>query len=111
MCNYKILAHSEDGYVILCHSCGHYQLAYGTTAVTFEPANFTRFCKKVSDVKSNTPCTGFEKQKNISLHIYSDCSMLVLNYKELLQLHSLLSEALFGAEMEILFEELKVIRG
>lgn len=111
MCDYKILAHSQDGYVILCNSCGHYQLAYGTTAVTFEQEDFLNFCGEAAKLKTGTDCNGFEKQKRISLNIHSKCSMMILSYSELITLNDLLNEALFTCEMETMLEELKLIRG
>ena len=110
MCNYKILAHNEDGYVILCHSCRHYQLAFGTTAVTFNPADFKIFLEQVDQLRQDVNCNGFEKQKRIPVEISCKCAMMILNYTELLRLHTLLSEAAFDEEMEALLENLNMVR-
>lgn len=110
MCDYKIQAHNEDGYIILCNNCLRYQLAFGTTAVTFEPGNFKRFMRQVETFKNEHDPQGFEKQKRISLDIFASNTMMVLSYTELLKLSELLSESVFNGEFENLFSELKVNR-
>jgi len=110
MCDYKVLAHNENGYIILCSSCCHYQLAFGTTAVTIEPGNFKEFCTQVTTVKNNTDNNGFEKQKRISLNIFSRFSMMVLTHSELLCLSELLDEALFNEQMELMLQDLNLIK-
>lgn len=110
MCNYKILAHNENGYVILCYSCRHYQLAFGTTAVTFDPADFKLFLEQVDQLVQEVDCNGFEKQKRIPLEIACKCAMMILNYTELLKLHQLLDEAAFDEVIGNLLEHLNLVR-
>lgn len=110
MCNYKVLVHGTDGYVILCHSCRHYQLAFGITVVSFEQVEFWRFCKQVSALTQTTGCDGFENHKRIPLDIFCKCAIIVLNSHELVRLHDLLNEACFHAEMENLFTDLNLVR-
>src|SRR3954466_11156532 len=111
MCDYKILAHSSDGYILLCNSCGHYQLAFGTTAVRFEPGQFTRFCIEVSILSDTSKQDGFEKQKRIPLNINCTYSTMILSYSELIKLNELLHEAVFTDEMEVMLDQLKMTRG
>jgi hypothetical protein len=110
MCNYKILAHNEDGYVILCHSCRHYQLAFGTMAVTFDPGEFKLFLEQVDHLRSEVNCNGFKKQKRIPVEIPCKCTRMILNYTELIKLHNLLDEATFEEEVELLLENLNLVR-
>jgi hypothetical protein len=110
MCDYKVLAHNENGYIILCNSCNHYQIAFGTTAVTIEPENFKDFFKQITAIKNNTDCNGFEKQKRISLNIFSRFAMMVLTYSELIRLFELLDEAVFNKQMETIIQDLNLIR-
>lgn len=110
MCDYKVLAHNQNGYIILCNSCSHYQIAFGTTAVTIEPENFKYFFEQVAVIKNNTDCNGFEKQKRISLNIFSKFSMMVLTYSELICLYELLDEAVFNEQMEKIMQDLNLIR-
>ncbi len=110
MCNYDILAHNEDGYLILCQSCRHYQLAFGTMTVTFEPFHFEQFCRQLNGIKNALDCDGFEKQKRYSLDIFCNNARMVLNYIELLKLNSLIGEATFNEEVDQLLEDIKLVR-
>ena len=110
MCDYKVLSHNENGYIILCNSCSHYQLAFGTTAVTIEPDNFKVFFEQVKAVKKDTDGNGFEKQKRISLNIFSRFSMMVLTYDELICLYELLDEAIFNEQVETIMQDLNLIQ-
>lgn len=110
MCHYKILAHNEDGYVILCHTCKHYQLAYGTTAATFSPADFKLFCRQAERLKSDFSCDGFEHQKRIPMELFCSCVNMVLSYRELEKLHGLLNEAEFNEEVDLLLGNLNMIK-
>lgn len=110
MCDYKVLAHNSDGYIILCNSCGHYQLAFGTTAVTFEPEQFNKFCLEVNVLTDSSACDGFEKQKRIPLNICCNHSMMILSYSELKKLYELSNQALFTDQMDLMLEELKMNR-
>jgi len=110
MCDYKILSHNQTGYIILCNTCGHYQLAFGTMAVTLEPKYFKSFCKQANHLKTNFDCNGFEKQKRISLNIFSPYITMILSYSELLQLNELLDEAEFDCEIEKVLQDLNVMQ-
>ncbi len=110
MCDYKVLSHNENGYIILCDSCSHYQLTFGTKAITIEPENFKDFFEQVTAIKNNTDCNGFEKQKRISLNIFSKFILMVLTYSELICLYELLDEALFNEQMETIMQDLNLIR-
>ncbi|MBX3163842.1 MAG: hypothetical protein KF900_05135 [Bacteroidetes bacterium] len=110
MCDYRILAHNAHGYVIMCNSCRSYQLAFGTTAATFEPAEYKRFCKEVEETLNEDFNDGFEAHKRISLDLFCRCVVMVLSKTELVTLGSLLQEAAINNEMENLFEDLNILR-
>lgn len=110
MCDYKVLAHNENGYIILCSNCIHYQLAFGTMAVTLEPENFEGFFEQITAIKNNTDYNGFEKQKRISVNIFSRFAMMVLTYEELTSLYELLDEAVFNEQLETIIQDLNLIR-
>lgn len=110
MCNYKTLAHNEHGYVILCHSCKHYQLAFGTTAVTFPPSDFSIFKKQLNYYRNDEKYKAIENQKCISLDLFCRCAMMVLNYDEFIKLSDLVSLATFNENMETIFEDINLLR-
>jgi hypothetical protein len=110
MCNYKTLAHNEHGYVILCNHCRHYQLAFGTTAVTFSPAAYSGFKKQLGFYHERGNTRNSEIQKCISLDLSCRCVMMVLNYEEFGRLYELVSQAGFNEGMETIFEDINLLR-
>lgn len=110
MCNYKTLAHNEHGYVVLCNSCRHYQLAFGTTAVTFPPSDFTIFKRQLNYYCSKEQRNPAAPQKCITLDLYCRCAMMVLNHRELLTLHELVNQAAFTEGMETMLEDINILR-
>lgn len=100
MCNYKILAHNEDGYIILCKGCNNYQLAFGTTAVTLDMEHFYNFCAETKKLSGSLCCNGFEKEKRIHVDVYCETAVMILNYRELKKLNELIAEALFNGQLE-----------
>lgn len=110
MCNYKTLAHNENGYIILCNSCKHYQVAFGTTAVNFPPSDFAIF---KSQLKYNMACEKHKAspgQKCISLDLFCRCAVMVLTYQELTKLNDLVGLASFNENMETIFEDINLLR-
>lgn len=100
MCNYRILAHNDEGYIILCKGCSNYQLAFGTTAVTFENDDFCNFCLQTMALSDTYYCNGSEKDKRIQVDIANKRALMILNYRELKKLQELISEAVFTGELE-----------
>lgn len=111
MCNYKILAHSEHGYIILCSNCKHYQLAFGTTAVTFKPSDYALFKKQLNQVSRRAVPADYEQQKSYSLDLLCRCTAMVLTGKEIQNLKELVQEAGFNEDLSTLFEDLNLSAG
>jgi len=109
MCVYNILAKSTNGYVILCNQCNHYQMAFGTTAVTFKVNAFKDFCEYVICLNDSITSNGFDMDKRIKVDLLSDTAMMILNYKELKQLFEIICEAKFNLEVEDTLHELNLI--
>jgi len=106
MCRHNILAHNEQGYVVSCNGCGRYQLAFGTSLTTLDPADYDRFCNQVAGlVKCNRIKRGAENSKKIYLGIYCNQAMMVLSAKELKALNALLDEAEFTRQVGFLLKE------
>ncbi len=106
MCRHNLLAHNEQGYVVSCKGCGRYQLAFGTSLTTLEPADYDRFCRQVAGLaKCNRPGKGAENSKKICLDIYCNQAMMVLSTRELNALNVLLDEAEFTRQVGFLLEE------
>ena len=52
MCEFQSLYFNDDGYVVRCRHCEHYQLAFGSTMLTLEQKDFEAICKMVKDKSS-----------------------------------------------------------
>jgi hypothetical protein len=106
MCSHNILAHNEQGYVVSCKGCGRYQLAFGTSLTTLEPADYDRFCEQVAGLATCKRLKrGAGNSKKIYLDIYCNQAMMVLNAKELKSLNALLDEAEFTRQVDFLLQE------
>ena len=90
MCTYKILSRSKNRYIILSNECDHYQVAFGTTGVSFDELEFMDFCDNVIALKNRTFCNGFEDEKRIKVNLFSKSTMMILNYKKLKGLYNLI---------------------
>ena len=106
MCRHNILVHNDHGYVVSCKGCGRYQVAFGTSLVTLELADYENFC---SNVAALAQCHRKHKDvsvaKKIYIDIYSSHSLMVLNRRELYKLNALLDEAEFNRQTELLLQE------
>ena len=66
-CHFQKLYSGEDGYVVRCKECGHYQLAYLCVMVMLDEKEFRSFCRMV------------QQQYENSLHITNDlCKCVVV---------------------------------
>ena len=105
MCKHNILAENSSGYILFCGGCGNYQLAFGTSIVNFEPADYRKFGNHIAELKGTTSLSGSGKAKQICVNIYCRNAMMILNHYELAELGSLLDEAQFSEEIEFVLEE------
>lgn len=65
-CHFQKLYSGEDGYVVRCRECGHYQLAYLCVMVTLDEKEFQSFRRMV------------QQQYENSLHITNDLCKCVI---------------------------------
>lgn len=93
MCNLQILTHSENGYVVQCEQCRHFQLAFGTAVVCFSEEELVRFERIVRETGTTYEDDGFPDRKNINLPLFSENVQLIVSIRELHQLQQLISEA------------------
>jgi len=100
MCNHKTLATCSGGYIFRCEGCGIYQLAYGTSMLSFSGEEFGQFRQMIRHRLSSQPCDGFPLHKCIMLELQAHKSYMVLCRNELSQLADLADEAWFAAELQ-----------
>lgn len=93
VCEFIPLYTGENGYVVRCTQCGHYQVAFISTALSLNKKEFTYFCQLVAS-KCAESCYAFaEHSKCIILETACTGICLVLTWKEVNQLHQILETA------------------
>lgn len=65
MCKHRILAHSDNGYIVLCKKCNHFQIAFGTTVISLTDIQYEEFKLQVEDQLQCFKNDGFPQQKII----------------------------------------------
>jgi hypothetical protein len=108
MCIYRILAKNKSGYVILCNECNHYQLAFGTTAVSFVKDDFRNFCDYILALNDSEASNSLNDKKLIKVDLSRESVMMILKHNELRSLYEIVCEAKFNIEMDDLLIGIKV---
>lgn len=102
MCKYKMLYHSEKGYVSECPSCGQIQFAYGTAALNFEPKQYRSFYKLLLEKQEALKDEPDKNKKRITLSTEYSGFSLIYSIAELNELITILSMANFENEVQSL---------
>ncbi|GAB3414210.1 DUF6686 family protein [Niabella aquatica] len=92
-CDFQSLYCGEDGYVVRCRQCGHYQVAFISTMLTFSEADFYVFCKQAKDKALQSYDHVNPDSKIIMIATPSQDVYLILTPSELLRLYRALEEA------------------
>ncbi len=100
MSNHKLLSHTENGYIVRCNNCMHYRIAFGTTMMCFSEDEFQEFQKEIQEQFDLFPHEGFLDQKIIQVLLPTQNVSMILNFKELEKLYSMLTEANLMQEVE-----------
>ncbi len=101
-CDFQSLYYGEDGYVVRCRQCGHYQVAFVSTMLTLVEADFHVFCEQVKYKALQSYSHVNPDSKIIMLATPSQDVHLILTPSELIRL----SRALEEADNEIKAQEL-----
>lgn len=92
-CEFQSLYYGEDGYIVRCNQCGHYQLAFISTMLVLQEADFYIFCKQVKYKASQLYSDVSRHSKIIMVATPSQDVHLVLTPFELERLYRALEEA------------------
>lgn len=93
MCEFQSLYFGEDGYVVRCDKCGHYQLAFASTMLTMTKEDFATLCHTVK-IKMNEANEYYhDSAKCIVIPAASKSTCLLLTKKEAQRLHEILEAA------------------
>ncbi|MCH5600525.1 DUF6686 family protein [Niabella ginsengisoli] len=101
-CDFQSLYYGEDGYVVRCKQCGHYQVAFVSTMLTLSEADFYVFCKQVNYKAAQSYSNVNHDSKIIMIATPSQDVHLILTPSEL----SRLQKTLEAADNEIKAQEL-----
>lgn len=92
MCNFTVLAQSENGYVVYCLDCAMFQFAFGTTLLKVPLHYFERITNEVHELSVNTTQVVHPNVKNITVPL-EEGILMCLTFTELMKLEVLLNEA------------------
>lgn len=92
MCEFKSLHYGDDGYVVRCKQCGHFQTGYMSTMLTLTEDDFGILCKMVK--YKNSEAESFPGNcKNIILPTPAEGIFMLLTKQEVSRFNEILEEA------------------
>lgn len=101
MCKPFTLHHNKHGCITWCPECNHINIAFGTVVFAMDPARFYAFRQILNTDMRQCIFSQTCRNKTLAYHTDSRHVNIVLSYRELIQLLSLLNysalmyEALF----------------
>jgi hypothetical protein len=100
MCTYKILSHTDNGYIIRCNQCSHYQIGFGTSIICLSDEQYLEFRNGMQEQFDCYEHDGFPFQKTIQLSTFSKNSCMALTLHELKNLTTMVEEASLLMQVE-----------
>jgi hypothetical protein len=100
MCTYKNLHHSTHGYVIQCWECQHIQVGFGTTIISYSPAEFVELRRKLYQCDHLYRDSPFPEMKCVHIPQTAPNVWVVYTPQEISQLTGLLEMAALALEVE-----------
>lgn len=101
-CDFQFLCYCDEGYIVRCKQCRHYQIAFISTLITVDEANFTVFCSHVRNKAAHNYAYINRDAKIIIIPTSASDVNLLLTPNELSRLYGMLEEA----DNEIKMQEL-----
>lgn len=93
MCRFKNWYHDENGYVIQCEDCRHFQVSFGTSMLTFDEIQFKNFVQLLSAKKNEHVLMHNPDCKCIILPTPSNQIHIILSENELMELNEMIQAA------------------
>ena len=92
-CEFQSFYFADDGYVVYCKNCGHYQVAFMCICLTLTKEDYAAFRKLVA-MHHNQPDYSFsECCKNIIIKTPAEGISFILTKNETKRLNEILEEA------------------
>jgi hypothetical protein len=92
-CHFQTLYTGEDGYVVRCKECGHYQLAYLCVMVTLEEKQFCSFRKRIQQQYEDSLYLSNDNCKCVVVHTAATGTNFLFTRREIKRFAELLDEA------------------
>jgi hypothetical protein len=92
MCHFKNCYTGENGYIIKCEDCQHFQVGFGTTVLTLNAYDFQAFVGIVAYKKENHQSMHDPNTRSIVLPTPCSTVHLIFSERELNDLHTMLQE-------------------
>lgn len=93
MCGFRYLYNGEDGYIVRCENCGHYQIAFASFMLTLSQNECQSFCE-LAKYKCSEPNYSLAKHsKSIILQIPAQGVFILLTKNESARLCEIREEA------------------
>ncbi|HRO48439.1 DUF6686 family protein [Agriterribacter sp.] len=93
MCGFQYLYNGEDGYVVRCKQCGHYQLAFASVMLTLTENEFRLFGELVKYKCEGADDALTEYSKSVVLRTPAEGVFILLTKNEAVRLCEILEEA------------------
>lgn len=93
MCHFKNCYTGENGYIVRCEDCQHFQVGFGTTVLTLNAYDFQAFLGIVTYKKENYQPGKDPHVRTIVLPTPCSTVHLIFSDSELNDLHAMLQEA------------------
>jgi hypothetical protein len=93
MCEFQSLYFGDDGYVVKCNDCNHYQLAFASTMLTLDKEEFSDMCHVVKQKLQDTDLHFPTEAKCFVIPTAAKGAFLLLTRKEAARLYEILEEA------------------
>lgn len=100
MCKFQSLYFEDDGYVVRCNHCGHYQVGFSSTMLTLSEIEFQHFFKQVKNKSNETSGESTAHCKVIILKTPSPGICMMLTCREASHFREILEQA--DSEMKAL---------
>lgn len=104
MCEQKILAANDHGYIGRCPNCKRYQVAFGSALFAFTRFQMKTFRDNANAERVLNADVEHPEKKQIYLHTFCENGAFVLNRKELDSLIDLLAEASHAEKLRAIYE-------
>ena len=109
MCTFKTLYYEEDGYLVFCSDCMHFQLAFQTSLLTLSARDLHVLQTLVKESYESYRFESGPCKKSIYIPTPLEGYGLILDQAELTQLFHLLETAEINYKAESLLELFKTV--